>query len=420
MSDIYHDLLLTNQKINMRLYPQFAEIEQPVEIESTKIKVLLSSADWQYMVSNSFELRGATVLAMSRRAVAPLTYLEGQTLSVRLVKDQPPVPVKLVRASDLLVTGPDGYQFIDIDQIVFNVLPKTEYEQPVQEVKFELKNTAESTLNYLTQGLFWQVRYSLETEQDSDEAALTGLADIHNKTQNSFEPAELELLAGEVPYQLDQESESLELIAYSAPGPRISASSEYAEEMGELAGLYRYKIEPAPVLLPLGTYTTAFQETTAKLHRFARLSSHFQSYAQRVGQLQRCYKLVSEERLLNGKLNVREDHRLVGQAEIEETPAGQSVSFSLGFDPDLSYFRTVKILDREHHADQQITMTQYQVTYEVENAKNRPIDIEIRETFYSELIDVQEANLVDKTVHIDGKVAAGESAKYIYKVTIGQ
>lgn len=420
MPDFQHDLLITNQNSNLRVYPTFAEVEQHIKVNSTEVKILFSRADWEHIVVNSLELRGPIVLAMSRRAVAPLTYLEGQTLSVRLVKDQPPVPVKLVRASDLLVTGPDGYQFIDIDQIVFDILPKAAHEQPVQEVKFQLKNTTESTLSYLTQGLYWQVRYSLEVDKESDEAALTGLADIHNKTKKSFEPAELELLAGEVPYQFDHSEENVSLVMYSAPSSRMDFSSESAEEMGELAGLYRYKIEPAPALPPLGTYTTALQETTVKLQRFARLSNHFQSYAQRVGQLQRCYKLVSEERLLNGKLNVREDHRLVGQTEIEETPAGQSISFSLGFDPDLSYFRTVKILDRQHSADQKITVTQYQVTYEVENAKNRHIDIEIRETFYRELIDVQEANLIDKTIHIDGKLAAGESVKYTYKVTMGQ
>lgn len=414
------DLSINNQNINMRLYPRFAEIEQPIEVKNTEIKVFLSSADWEHIVVNSFELRGPTVLAMSRRAIAPLTYLEGQTLSVRLVKDQPPVPVKFIRASDLLVTGPDGYQFIDMDQIVFDTLPKAAHEQSVQEIKFHLKNTVEGTLNYLTQGLFWQVRYSLEVDQESDEAILVGLADIHNKTKKSFKPTELELLVGEVPYQLDCQPEDLDVVTYSASSPRMDFSSEYAEDIGELAGLYRYKIEPAPTLPPLGTYTTAFQETTVKLHRFARLSHHFQSYAQKVGQLQRCYKLVSEERILNGKLNVREDHRLVGQAEIEETPAGQSVSFTLGHDPDLSYFRTVKVLDKEHSADTQVTMTQYQVTYEVENAKRRPVSIEIREKFYNDLVDIQGAKLIDGTVQIDGELAAGESIKYTYKVTISQ
>ncbi|WP_119673511.1 DUF4139 domain-containing protein [Deinococcus sp. RM] len=370
---------------DLRIYPSFSEVREPVTADTNTLRLNLPLDTWQNILSGSLDLEGLTFTqAIQKQEANWLTSLEGQTIYLR--RDGKTEPVTLIRARDLLVKDAQGRYFTArYEDLQFDAAPPANPQAPTQSVTYTLAQPGKGTLSYLTRAVTWTPRYTLKAS--SGGAQLSALADIRNTTEQAYDVRTTELYAGDVNIQNQQEAAymmrgaMMDAVPSAAPAPKI-------ESQGELRGLYRYALT-TPFQLPANSVTT-LPFITPKLstfERYAGLQTYFDP-SPREGNLNRSYRLKADQRLPAGPITVREDGRIVGQTNIPDTRQGGTVDFSLGDDPDLTYTRTVQQTAQTKNADGNITKTTYRVTYAFESSKDRAVRAEITERIGGRIITI--------------------------------
>ena len=119
----------------------------------------------------------------------------------------------------------------------------------------------------------------------------------------------------------------------AAPPPAIQAE-------GELAGIYWYSIDQPFVLIQQSTFSLPFAEAKIKLEKYAGLTNYFQETTQK-GKFQRKYRLETDKFLPKGTVTVREDGRIVGQAQLPDVSVGDKQDIECGNDPDVNPSRFI-------------------------------------------------------------------------------
>ncbi|ULH15589.1 hypothetical protein MF271_02785 [Deinococcus sp. KNUC1210] len=239
-------------------------------------------------------------------------------------------------------------------------------------------------VNYLTRGLSWRPRYTLQVGSGpADRASLRALADIHNATTQAYRVGTTELFAGEV--NIEGAGEPL---AY-ATGPALPLPAVPIEggqisppvTLDTINGLYRYGVNTAYVLQPRSTLTLPFlAPKVGSFQRYASLRSSF-SPLDSQGVLNRSYRLKADQNLPGGIVTVREAGRIMGQASVPDTARNREIRVILGGDPDLSYTRHAETLV--------ITPSNggtYKVTYVVTSNKDRAFPVQISEQIGGRMI----------------------------------
>lgn len=356
------------------IYPNFSEVRQKVASDSTTLQVRLPQEAWRGIVNDSITLEGLSFAAMEQSLEDNWLYsLEGKKAYLQRRKGKPE-KVRLVRASDLLVQDEAGHFFnVRYEDLRFTEQPPKNPTQPNNCLSFLLHQSGEGTLSYLTQNISWRPRYILQANGDS--ANLSALADIRNNSPLDYQATSCELYGGDV----EVDSNDYDGLVVRSMSFISSADAPEIEEMGELQGLYRYRLSKSLSLTAHSTLSLPFVETkVSQFERYAQLRSHF-SNTNYKGKLERAYRLVSEQALPAGKIFVREDGCFVGQETIPNTNGGGRIELSLGQDPDISYNRTVEIIGQQKNNAGELISTSYRVTFEVENAKDRNILTEIFE-----------------------------------------
>lgn len=370
------------QAADLRIYPSFTEVREPVMSSGTTLSVALPQEAWAGVIPGSLDLEGlAFDSAVQRLDPNWLSSLEGKTVYLRRRSDSGPAqvePVTLIRARDLLVRDAQGRYFnVNYEDLQFDVPPPVNPLSPSQALVFSLPRAGSGTLSYLTRSVTWAPRYTLKASAAG--ANLTGLADIRNGGALPYEVKNTELYAGDVNVQavttsLTAADAVMESRAFAAPAP-----APKIEGGGELRGLYKYTLSTAFTLPANSVVTLPF--VTPKLtlfERFASLNTYF-SPGPREGTLDRAYRLKADDRLPAGPVTVREDGRIVGQTRIDETRRGGEIEFTVGDDPDVAYARTVETVSQSKNADGKVVRTRYKVTYNFENSKARAIRAEVTE-----------------------------------------
>ncbi|GGR82995.1 DUF4139 domain-containing protein [Deinococcus sedimenti] len=370
---------------DLRIYPSFSEVREPVTADTNTLRLNLPLDTWQNILSGSLDLEGLSFTqAIQKQEANWLTSLEGQTIYLR--RDGKTEPVTLIRARDLLVKDAQGRYFTArYEDLQFDVAPPANPQAPTQSVTYTLAQPGKGTLSYLTRAVTWTPRYTLKAS--SGGAQLSALADIRNTTEQAYDVRTTELYAGDVNIQNQQEAAymmrgaMMDAVPSAAPAPKI-------ESQGELRGLYRYALT-TPFQLPANSVTT-LPFITPKLstfERYAGLQTYFDP-SPREGNLNRSYRLKADQRLPAGPITVREDGRIVGQTSIPDTRQGGTVDFSLGEDPDLNYTRTVQQTAQVKNAQGNVTKTTYKVTYAFESSKDRTVRAEITERIGGRIITI--------------------------------
>jgi hypothetical protein len=155
----------------------------------------------------------------------------------------------------------------------------------------------------------------------------------------------------------------------SAPAPTIQAE-------GELAGLYWYSIDQQFVLIQQSTFSLPFVRPNIKLEKFAGLTNYFQEQTQK-GKFQRKYRIESDRFLPKGTVTVREEGRVVGQAQLSDISQGEKQDLDCGNDPDVSFTRQVKILSQKRES------ASYDIRLIIKNAKTKAVKYEYKEIISS-------------------------------------
>jgi hypothetical protein len=374
---------------DLRIYPSFTEVRQPVQSTGTTLSVSLPQQAWENVLPGSLDLEGLPFAQAAQTLEANwLSGLEGKT--VYLERDGKTEPVTLIRARDLLVKDAAGRYFnVRYEDLRFDTPPPTNPQSPSQTLTYTLPRAGSGTLVYLTRSVGWSPRYTLKASDAG--AQLSALADIRNTTELPYDVQNTELYSGDVNVQANpaadvaSEAAGFNLRApAAAPVPKIGSGAE-------LRGLYRYALT-TPFTLPANSVIT-LPFLTPKLSTFERyvgLETYF-NVATQEGTLNRFYRFKADQRLPAGPITVREDGRLVGQTGLPETREGGTVDFSLGDDPDVAYTRTVQTVGQVKDSKGNVTRSTYKVTYAFESSKARAVRAEITERVGGRLIIIDSA-----------------------------
>ncbi len=365
---------------DIRIYPSFSEVREPVSSAGNTLSVSLPQEAWNGIIGGSLDLEGlAFDSAVQKLEANWLSTLEGKT--VYLKRESKTEPVTLMRARDLLVKDAGGKYFtVRYEDLQFDVLPPANPLSPSQTLVFNLPKAGRGTLSYLTRSVTWQPRYTLKASDAG--AQLTALADIRNGTDLPYEVKNTELYAGDVNVQGS---------GYPVPAPMMmrtevtSAQAAYADAApkiqsgGEMRGLYKYTLTQAFTLPANSVATLPFlAPKLTSFERYAGLNTYFGT-DRREGTLSRFYRFKADDRLPAGPVTVREDGRIVGQTSIGETRKGGEVEFALGDDPDVAYTRTVQTVSQVKDKNGNPVKSTYKVTYDFESSKSRAIRAEVTE-----------------------------------------
>ena len=404
---------------DIRIYPSFTEVRENVTSTGNTLTVALPQEAWSGVIGGSLDLEGlAFNSALQKLEANWLTSLEGKT--VYLKHDDGKVePVTLVRAKDLLVKDASGKYFsVQYSQLQFDVLPPANPLSPSQTLVFNLPKAGSGILSYLTRSVTWQPRYTLKA---SDAGAQMGaLADIRNGSDLPYDVKNTELYAGDVNVQ-----GSGYPMPVAAPAPMMmrSEAADYGaapkiQSGGELRGLYKYTLSQAFTLPANSVVTLPF--LTPKLTNFERyvgLETYFNTGTQE-GTLNRYYRFTADDRLPAGPVTVREDGRIVGQTNIDDTRKGGKVQFTLGDDPDVQYTRSVQTVNQVKDSKGNVTKSTYKVTYAFESSKTRAVRAEIKETVGGRKVFIDNAQPVQNQGIANLKVDIPANGKVSQSFTV--
>jgi hypothetical protein len=361
---------------DLRIYPSFSEVREPVRATGSTLTVTLPEAAWAGIIPGSLDLDGLSFSsAVQRQEANWLASLEGRAVYLRT--GEKVEPVTLIRARDLLVRDAQGrYRTARYEDLSFDVLPPPNPLSPTQTLTFTLPQPGAGTLSYLTRAVTWAPRYTLKASNAS--AQLSALADIRNGTDLAYDVKGTELYAGDVEVQGQPMPAPFALESRATAADAVAAAPKI-NSLGELRGLYRYALS-TPFTLPANSVVTLpfLTPKLTQFERYAGLNTYF-TPQNTSGTLSRFYRLKADERLPGGSVTVREENRIVGQTNIPETAKGAEIEFSLGADPDVRYARTVQTVSSEKNAQGNVVRTTYRVTYAFESSKDRAVRAEVSE-----------------------------------------
>jgi hypothetical protein len=203
-----------------------------------------------------------------------------------------------------------------------------------------------------------------------------------NSTKRDYKIKHTELFGGDIQLQQSQNCSSgyLTCCCYSSDEtPKI-------ESQGELSGLYFYSIDQSFVLVQQSTFSLPFVKTNIKLEKYFSLTNYFQEQTQK-GKFKRKYQIQSDSFLPKGIVTVREDGRVVGQAQLLDLSKDQKQDLDCGNDPDVTFIRDINILSQKRHS------ASYFIRLTIKNSKSKSIKYEYKEIFSSSKFTINPKNV---------------------------
>ncbi|CAF1481756.1 unnamed protein product [Adineta ricciae] len=354
----------------LRVYPSFTEIREKFHAPQN-FKMYFPREVYDQIVQGSLNVEGIDVL--SQNSVTKANNLEGQTVFIRRPHETP-VECQVIRANDLLLKDVKTGRFIRAQnhELEYVHIP----EEEGTEVTFALNQPGDAFLSYLINGINWSSRYNLKVE--STDHSFEAWADITNNTKRDYQIKRTELFGGDVHLQHSHRSAPMRRCCMksccccdcrSAPSPSIQAE-------GELAGIYWYSIDQPFVLIQQSTYSLPFVKPVIKLEKYAGLQNYFQEQTHK-GKFQRKYRIESDSFLPKGTVTIREDGRVVGQAQLTDLSQGEKQDLDCGDDPDVSFNRQVKVLSQKRES------ASYDIQLTIRNGKSKPVKYEYKEIISS-------------------------------------
>jgi hypothetical protein len=394
----------------LRIYPSFSEVREPVRVTGPTFTLDLPESVWAQLVPGTLDLEGVRVTASQQRTRASwLATQEGQPVTL-IEEGRAPARVTLVRALDLLIRDADGrYRNVRFEQLAFDRLPPENAGARTQQLAFNVAAPGNATLSYLTRGVTWSPRYTLRLSGTA--ATLTGLAELRNTTDQPYEVTKGELVAGDVNLQAGSpqffgDARLERAVPAAAPTSNVVAQ-------GERRGLYRYALTDAFTLAPNSTLSLPFLNPKTTFERFAGLTTGFSSgFTQ--GKLSRGYRVRADVLLPGGIVTVRDEGSIVGQVGISDTSANDPVELDLGSDPDVGYTRAVQVVRQDK------TVTVYRVTLTLDNAKERALRVEYRELLGGNVTVEGGATRTPQGLEVRVDVPAKSKVTRTYTVTFRQ
>ncbi|GIW26490.1 MAG: hypothetical protein KatS3mg069_2757 [Meiothermus sp.] len=383
------------------IYRGFAELRQPQTLPQNEWIWEPGETLFQSLVPGTLRLIGVTEQSRQVQVAAPQTplsayvgkevqfYWEGQWRKATLVSAE--------RSLYLY----EGRYLVGLPGTVAYPDPSGFNATPGPRVIFRYQGGGVGTLAYLTRGLTWSLRYTLE------DGELTGWATLSNALGRTVRLGRTDLVAGSVPLLEG---------GFSVPTPRpetrmLQAAPAIADEaafVGEAAGTYRYRL-PGEVTLEAGLTELPFLRTRVQPVYLWRLQAGFST--ERELALVRGFRFAAPENLAAGVVSIREQGVFVGQAAAGDTARGNDVSLMLGPDPEGRAIRQVE----------QQARNRFRVTTRVQNPKSYPVEVEIQEAMPQPFsLEGEGLERIPEGYRLRFTLAPNQSRTYTYTVTLQQ
>lgn len=343
-------------------YRGFAEVKTPVTLPAGEWTWQPGETLFETLVPGTLKLIGVTEQSrriLSREAPNPLAAYRGKAISFywegkwrEAVVVDPDKPLfqfegRYLTALPGLVAYPDPSGF----------------QNPRLEVVFRYQGQGSATLDYLSRGLSWGLRYTLEGND------LTGWASLRNSLGTPQRFRQVELVAGTVPLL---EGGIAVPKAATAPAPEarsMAADAGFgAEFAGEAGGTFRYRL-PGEVNLEPGLTELPFIRAQVQPAYTWAYTGGFNTGLEI--RFQRGYRFSAPENLAAGIVSIRDQGVFVGQAALPDTAKGSLVRLVLGPDPEGQAERKIE----------QLAQNSFRVTTTVRNPKKYALEVEISEFF---------------------------------------
>ena len=325
---------------------------------------------YDQIVNGSLNVEGSEVI--SQNSVTKANNLDNQIVYLRRPREDA-IKCQIIRANDFLLQDIQTGRYIRAQQHELEYVNIPEEEG--QEVTFALKQPGEAILSYLINGIQWSPRYNLNIQSDSH--LFEAWADMKNNTKRDYQIKHTELFGGDVHLQqsFHQPRHAMRKCCM-AECCCCDCSAPTIEAQGELAGLYWYSINQPFILTQQSAFSLPFVQPIIKLEKYSGLINHFQEQQQK-GKFQRKYRIESDRFLPRGTVTIREDGRVVGQAQLNDISQGEKQDLDCGNDPDVSFVRDVKILSQTRNS------ASYSIRLTIKNSKSKDIKYEYKEIISS-------------------------------------
>jgi len=238
--------------------------------------------------------------------------------------------------------------------------------------QFESNTTSHSgTLSYLMQGITWEPNYDFFLTGNTD-SKLNAYANIKNNQQREYTVESTNLLGGDVPLATSQSGGSV---------PRFDAIERHSSmkapihSNGEQSGLYSYSLNDKYTLRPLSSIRLPFIDIIAKYRFYYKASTNIGA-GQYQGVFGKNYDLTPDHFMPAGIITIRDNHVLVGQANLPDVPENYTQTISVGQDNDVRYLVKGNLTSKTDD-NATVQLETYVVDVQVMNFKNKNVDAQL-------------------------------------------
>ncbi|GGJ31977.1 hypothetical protein [Deinococcus roseus] len=383
------------QAADYRIYPTFSEVLEQVTPQNGQYTFTIDQNDLCQVFPSSIGLKNAEVESylVTTRTVPWLSQLQGKRVAVKDSYGVHPAIVVRIEGQVLLVQDEvtKRYYTTTAASLEFFEAPSTFQDQTEVAYQFQLGQTDQPELHYLTGAVTWKPLYALEVEGDS--ATLRAWAEVSNQTAKTLKVDHADLFGGDVnrPAQKFPScggyapqayyNKAYDGLADMAAAP-IVAQEAVSVPQATAGGIYKYEVSKVFEVPSRATYALPLQD--ADVPEVKRVLTHIQnfSYGNQKGLLDRVYRFEAPEFLLGGQFTVRDEDFFIGESVIAHAAKGKELSVQVGSAPEVTYDRTIQMLSQERVEVNNLDRIRevYLVTVVLKSFKDAPVNVEYQES----------------------------------------
>ncbi|GEM45525.1 hypothetical protein [Deinococcus cellulosilyticus] len=381
------------QATELRIYPGFAEVLTPIHPQNHQFEWTVGQEDLCQVIPSSLAVQGAKVaeytLAFQQKSW--LDQLIGKQVTVRIGDELREGTVERIEDQTLFVkeleTG--RYLMVGADQLELHALPPLTRNRSELQFKFTLQSENKPVLRYFTRNIQWTPRYTLEV--NGGTARLTGWADLQNNSREKLTVSEADLFSGNFnlpsgQFEFCNPVQNQQMYNMAPPAPisptAVADASESRVALPTLTsgGLYRQEVRRPFEIPAQGHLNLALKDAQMPIKQVLVGAQAFSQYNS-ANPFIRQYRFTAPEFLQQAPISVRDDGVFVGEAYLPETAKGDKTTLNMGTASDVTYQRTVQLLN-ETRKDNEVTSRTYQVNLKFSNFRSSQATVEYTESLF--------------------------------------
>ena len=257
-------------------------------------------------------------------------------------------------------------------RVIFDSIPDNLRANPTLSVTVDADGAGprQATLRYLTNGLSWQADYVAQFDEKRGAADLQGWVTLTNKSGTSFKDAATQLVAGD----FNLVHSETEYVQRQRNAARTNAGMVGASG----ADYYVYPLSEHVTVADNQTKQVGFLDlhgvATTKGYRFDAYGFDSLTDPRHVDVVLKIANTAAALPAGIVRVYMRDDAgdaKFVGEARIDHTPAGSTLSIKTGQAFDVTVTPTVMASDKSAK-----TRTHYSMSYLFRNARPEPVTVE--------------------------------------------